>query len=268
MTTSTHPASLEGHAHHAAVPTWRLTLLHTKFQILETVRIPAAMIGNLVFPALALLFFVVPQREIADNPMAATAAVAQLSMFAIMSTALFTHGVGVAEDRALPFDTFVRALPAGAFPRLVGRILTGLCLSALALIPLLAVGWIFTSASLPLGRLAASIGVVLLVAIPFTLLGLALGYWLSSKAAIAVVQVVLFPLAFAGGLFMPPEAFPSWMNSISLGLPSRAGRDMLVAVTTGAPLAPSTIPVLAAWTIAFAIMAVTAYRGDEGRRYR
>lgn len=250
------------------IATWRLTLLHTKFQILETVRVPIALIGSLVFPALALLFFVVPQRMIADDPVMATGAVAQLSMFAIMSTALFTHGIGVAEDRALPFDSFVRTLPAGAFPRLVGRILTGLWLSGLALVPLVLVGWTLTSASLPVARLAASIGVVLLVAVPFTLLGLALGYWLSSKAAVAVVQIVVFPLAFAGGLFMPPEVFPGWMNSISLALPSRAGRDLLVATATGAPLPPSTLPVLAGWTIAFAIMAVVAYRGDEGRRYR
>lgn len=189
-------------------------------------------------------------------------------MFSVMSTALFTHGVGVAEDRALPFDAFVRALPAGALPRFLGRILTGLWLTALALVPLIAVGWLLTEATLPLARLAASIGVVLLVAIPFTLLGLALGYWLSSKAAIAVVQVVLFPMAFAGGLFMPPEIFPPWMNSISLALPSRAGRDLLVAVTTGTGMSASTIPVFLGWTAAFAVMAVLAYRNDEGRRYR
>lgn len=273
MTTSTTvstttPGGAPAAVTRAAQPAWRLALLHTKFQILETVRIPIAMIGNLVFPALALLFFVVPQRAVADDPVFATAAVAQLGMFAIMSTSLFTHGVGVAEDRALPFDTFVRALPAGALPRLLGRILTGLWLSALALVPLILVGWIFTKATLPPGRLLASIGVVLIVALPFTLLGLALGYWLSSKAAIAVVQVVLFPLAFAGGLFMPPEIFPPWLNTISLGLPSRAGRDLLVAVTSGQALPASTIPVLAAWTAAFAVMAVLAYRGDEGRRYR
>lgn len=266
MTTSTQPA-----ARPAALtppPAWRLALLHTKFQMLETMRIPVAMIGNLVFPALALIFFVVPQRTVAENPMFATAAVAQLSMFSVMSTALFTHGLGVAEDRALPFDSFVRALPAGALPRFLGRILTGLWLTALALVPLIAVGALLTEATLPLGRLAASIGVVLLVAIPFTLLGLALGYWLSSKAAIAVVQVVLFPMAFAGGLFMPPEIFPPWMNSISLALPSRAGRDLLVGVTTGAEMPASTIPVFVGWTVAFAVMAVIAYRNDEGRRYR
>lgn len=248
--------------------TTRLVLLHTKFQLLETVRIPIAMVGNLVFPSIALLFFVVPQPVVSQDPVLATAAVAQLGMFAVMSTAMFTHGVGVAEDRALPFDGFVRALPAGAAPRLLGRLLTGLILIALALVPLVLVGWLLTAASLPPLRLALGLVVVLAVSVPFTLLGLAIGYALSSKAAIAVVQLVLFPLAFAGGLFMPPEMLPGWLNAISQALPSRAGRDLLVSVTSGIELPSPAVPVLLGWTLLFAAATVWAIRRDEGRRYR
>lgn len=252
----------------AVVPGWRLALVHARFNVLETIRIPVALVGNLVFPALALVFFVVPQAEVAQNPEFATAAVAQLGMFAVMSTAMFTHGVGVAEDRALPFDGFVRTLPAGAGPRLVGRLLTGLALTALALVPLVLTGWLLTAATLPPGRLAAALAIVLVVSVPFTLLGLAIGYSFSAKAAIAMVQVVLFPLAFAGGLFMPPEIFPRWLDLGSLALPSRAGRDLLVSVTAGQPLPGSTIPVLLGWTATFAVLAVLAIRRDEGRRFR
>ena len=46
-----------------------LTLLHAKYGLIETFRVPIAVIGTLVFPALALLFFVVPQRAVADNPL-------------------------------------------------------------------------------------------------------------------------------------------------------------------------------------------------------
>jgi ABC-2 type transport system permease protein len=106
------------------------------------------------------------------------------------------------------------------------------------------------------------------VAVPFTLLGLAIGYALSAKAAIAVVQAVLFPLAFAGGLFLPPEAFPSWLDALSQALPSRAARDLVVEVTTGIEGSAWALPVLLAWTAVFAVLAVLAYRRDEGRRFR
>ena len=50
--------------------------MHAKYQFLETVRIPIAVIGNLLFPSLALLFFVVPQRAVARRPPDRDAAVA------------------------------------------------------------------------------------------------------------------------------------------------------------------------------------------------
>lgn len=246
----------------------RLTLLHLRYQFLETVRIPIAVIGNALFPALALFFFVVPQDEVAADPLQSTIAVASLALFAIASANIFTHGIGVAEDRALPFDSLMRCLPAGPGPRMAGRILNGGAFSLLALVPLVFISWIFTEAGAPPARLAAGIGVLLLASVPFTFLGLAIGYATSAKAAIAVVQVTLFPLAFLGGLFLPPFLFPDWLNTLSLATPTRAGRDALIQALTGEGLHASTIPVLVAWALVLAALAVVAYRRDEGRRYR
>ncbi|SFJ60483.1 ABC transporter permease [Cellulomonas sp. KH9] len=245
-----------------------LAWLHTRYQFLETVRVPIAVIGNLLFPALALLFFVVPQDAITSDPLASTAAIAQLGTFAVMSACLFTHGAGVAEDRAKPFDPFVRTLPARPGPRLAGRVVNGLLWAYLALVPPVLVGALLTSASLTGLRALGAFVMVALVAVPFTLLGLAIGYAMSTKAALAVVQCVLFPLAFAGGLFMPPEIFPGWLDVISQALPSRAARDLVVQVTTGVEGSAVALPVLLAWTAVFAALAVAAVRSDEGRRFR
>ena len=248
--------------------TLRLVLLHARYQFLETIRVPIAVIGTMMFPALAMFFFVVPQEAVASNPVAATAAVGQLGMFAVMSTCLFTYGAGVAEDRQQPFDPYLRSLPAGASPRMAGRVLNGAAFALLGLLPLVVVGWLFTDASVTARQLVTSVVVVAAVALPFLLLGLAVGYSLSSKAALPVVQVLLFPLAFAGGLFMPPEAFPGWLDSMSQALPSRTGRDLLVQALTGAPAAATAVPVLLGWGVLFAVLAVWAYRRDEGRRFR
>ena len=248
-------------------PFWALAVVHARFQFLETVRIPIAVIGNLLFPSLALLFFVIPQRAVADDPGIATAAVAQLGVFAVMSTCLFSFGVGVSEDRAMPFDPFLRTLPAGAGPRLMGRVLNGVLWSYLALVPLVLLGAFLTAATVTPTQALAAIVMVPAVAVPFLLLGLAIGYRLSSKAAIAVVQATLFPLAFAGGLFMPPEAFPAWLDAFSKLLPSRAARDLAVQAVTGYPAYTYALLVLLAWTAVFAALAVTAYRRDEGRRF-
>lgn len=246
----------------------RLAWLHLKFQALETVRTPIAFFSSLLFPALALGFFVIPQQTVAQDPLLATMAVASLSMFAVLSASLFLHGLGVAEDRELAFDPFVRTLPAGPWPRMVGRIGTGVLMSAISLVPLVAVGWLFTEATATGQQIVAGIGVLLLAGVPFVLLGLAVGYSLPVKAAAAVVQLLVFPLAFAGGLFLPPLMFPGWLDAISQATPTRAGRDLLVQVLTGADAYAWAWPVLLGWTALFAALAVWAYRRDEGRRFR
>lgn len=252
----------------APVSALRLVLLHARMHVRETVRVPIAVIGVAVFPALALLFFVVPQSAISSDPELATAAVAQISAFSVMSASLFTHGLGVSEDRALPFDSYLRTLPAGPGPRLIGRLLNGLVWTLVALVPLVLVGAFLTEASISAMRLVTAVGVAVAVSVPFILLGFAIGYALTAKAAIAVVQVTVFPLAFAGGMFMPPETFPSWLDAISTALPSRAARDLVVDAATGAQAYAGALWVLLGWTVAFAALAVWAFRGDEGRRFR
>jgi ABC-2 type transport system permease protein len=267
-TTSTSgPAGLDEPAAQTQ-PFWALSWLHLKYQFLETVRIPIAVLGNVLFPSLSMFFFVVPQESVAGNPLYATVAVAGLGLFAVCSASLFTYGLGVAEDRQLPFYPFLRSLPAGPGPQMVARVLNGGIFSLFGLLPLILIGWLFTAATLDGAQLLAGIGTILLVSVPFVLLGMAIGYKLSAKAALPVVQVILFPLAFAGGLFLPPQMFPAWLDAISMATPTRAGRDLLVQATTGAEAYALALPVLAGWTVLFAVLAVLSYRSDEGRRFR
>ena len=245
----------------------RLTGLHARYQFTETVRVPIAVLGTVLFPALSLLFFVVPQPA-AHDPLAATAATAQLAVFAVMSVCLFSYGVGVAEDRALPWDGYLRTLPAGPAPRLTGRLLNGLAFAALGLLPLTLLAGLLTAATLPASRLPVTAIALLLAGIPLLALGLAIGYSLSTRTALAAAQSLLLPLAFAGGLFLPPETFPAWLEQTSQWLPTRAGRDLVITAATGAELLVLTPLMLVAWSVVTGLLAVWAYRRDEGRRYR
>ena len=57
-----------------------------------------------------LLFFVVPNRTVADNPDFATQAVISLSVFAVMTNGLFSFGLTISEAREKPWDPFLRTL--------------------------------------------------------------------------------------------------------------------------------------------------------------
>lgn len=248
--------------------TVQLTLLHAKYNLIETARIPIALIGSLAFPALALLFFVVPQRTVADDPVFATQAVISLSVFAVMSNALFSFGLNISEAREKPWDPYLRTLPAPGVARVLAHVFSTGAMGLAAIIPVIVIGGLATAAEAPLGNVLAGFAALAVSGLPFMFIGICIGYSMPSKAAIAVVQVVMFALAFIGGLFLPPFLFADWLNTISMFTPSRQARELVIWAVQGGALEPWVWLGVIAWTVVTFALALLLFRRDEGRRYR
>ncbi|GAB3616465.1 hypothetical protein GCM10027416_10220 [Okibacterium endophyticum] len=248
--------------------TMSLALVHTKYSLIETMRIPIAVIGSLVFPALALLFFVVPQPAVAGNALFATQAVISLSVFAIMSNSLFSFGLSISEDREKPWDPYLRTLPVPGIARVLSYVFSIGLMGLVAIIPVIAIGAIFTAAEASPVRVLFGFVVLAVSALPFMLIGVCVGYSMPSKAAIAVVQVVMFGFAFAGGLFLPPMMFAPWLDALSMFFPSRQARELVIWAVQGGDLAPWAWIGIIVWIVVMLALALVLFRRDEGRRYR
>ncbi len=244
-----------------------LTFVHAKYNLIETLRIPIAVIGTLVFPALSLFFFVVPQRAVADDPLFATGAVISLSVFAVMSNSLFGFGLNIAENREKPWDPYLRTLPAPGIARVLGHVFSTGMMGLVAILPVVVIGWLFTEAEASVPRILAGLVALALSSLPFMFIGICIGYSMPSKAAIAVVQIVMFSLAFAGGLFLPPFLFADWLDNLSKFLPSRQARELVIWAVQGGELEPWAWIGILAWTAATLALALVLFRRDEGRRF-
>ena len=245
-----------------------LTVLHAKYSLIETLRVPIAVIGTVVFPALALLFFVVPQEAVAGDREFATQAVASMAVFSVMVGSLFSFGLGIAENREKPWDPYLRTLPAPGIARVLAHILSTGFLALVALIPLVVIGALLTEARATPLQLLTGLLAIIVAGLPFMLIGICIGYAFSTKAAIAVIQIVFFTLAFAGGLFLPPLLFPDWLNTISQFLPSRQARDFVIWAVQGGEITPLTWLGLVGWIVLLLAGALVLFRRDEGRRFR
>lgn len=127
---------------------------------------------------------------------------------------------------------------------------------------------LFTSATTePLNLLSAT-ALAVVTAIPSMLIGVIVGTACGPKAAIAVTQVVMFLLAFGGGLFLPPVVFPDWLNTASMFLPVRQAREIVIAAALGDTIPGWAILGILAWVVVLAVVAIWLSRRDEGRRYR
>ena len=240
---------------------------HYRYLLLEQIRIPIAVVSAAAFPALSLLLFVVP-FDWSSNPAAATTSGAQLCGFGVLTGYLFTCAIGVADDREQPWDPYLRTLPAPATARIAGRLLVGVTFGIVSIIPVLLVGALFTSASAPLDTILLGVLAVLVAGLPFLFAGLVIGYSMPTKAAAPATQLAFLPVAFGGGLLVPPDMLPGWLQIVSSLLPSRGARDLVVWTVSGAPPSSLAVVMFVVWTVVLAGLAVWAYRRDEGRRYR
>lgn len=242
----------------------RLALLHARASTLELLRLPAFAVPTIGFPSLFFLFFAVPGFG-KEAPELATALYAG---FAVLGVAFFQFGVGIAVDRASPWERYLRTLPAGSAPRFGGRLLSAAAFGSLAAGCVVLVALTTISPRLPTAAWLALVAVLLAGSVPFALLGIALGYLASPRSALPVANVVYLALSYAGGLWTGPERLPDRVERLSPLLPTRALADALAGAVLGTGAPTRAWLVLAATAAAAAALAGWAYRRDEGERYR
>jgi ABC-2 type transport system permease protein len=243
----------------------RLVLLHTRAATLELLRYPTFSVPTIAFPALFFLLFVAPRSGEEADP---TLLLASFAGFAVLGVSFFQFGVGIAAERESPWERFVRTLPVRARVRFAARVLSAALFGLASAALVVAVALATTGAHLSGVRWLALAAALALGAVPFALLGIALGYWASPRSALPTANVLYLVLAFLGALWTTPRHLPGSVSGVSPLVPTRQFGDVLWGATTGHLWRPRDWVLLLAWTALFAGLAAWGYRRDEGRRYR
>ena len=241
----------------------KLVGVHAKAQTLELLRYPAFSVPTLALPAILFCFFGLPRAGGRANVL-----LASFAAYGVLSVAFFQFGVGIASERTRPWEAFLRTLPVGIATRLAARAISALGFAAASAAIVAGVALLATDAQLsaaasvrlPLALLAGSV--------PFTALGIALGYWIPPKGALPVANILYLTLAYAGGLWTGPSGLPALVTRLSHGLPTREWGEILWPAATGAPWSAAPWLALLAYAVAFTLLAAWGYRRDEGQRFR
>jgi len=240
----------------------RLIFLHARAMTIELLRYPAFSVPTLAFPGLFFLLFVASRDD--GN---ATLLLASFAGFAFLAVAFFQFGVGIAAERETPWERFLRTLPLRTSVRFGARLLSGIVFGLASASVVALVGVATTDAHLPPVRWAALLLALGAGAVPFALLGIALGYWASPRGALPVANILYLVLAFVGGLWTTPGDLPPAVASVSPLVPTRQFGNLLWGATEGRLWRPRDWLLLLAWSAVFAALAAWGYRRDEGRRY-
>jgi ABC-2 type transport system permease protein len=244
------------------VPVSRIVAAHASAGLVTLVRAPRQAVAMLVVPALLFLLVAPPNAHFAAS---ANLLTASWMCFAVVGVAFVQAGVRMAERRASPWEDTLATLPAGRAARLCAEALVALAAAGLAASLVLAVAM----ASVPLsldGRAAWRLASALVLGgLPFAAMGLALGAWTSPTAAPAIANLVHLPLAYGGGLWVPPALLPDAVARVSPWMPTRAYGELAWAAVAGGDWRAGDGWALAAWTLGFALVAAVGWQRARSR---
>lgn len=238
---------------------------HVWLNTIELVRLPMYVLPTFAFPVLLFVFFGLP---FAANQEAARFVMGSYAAYGILGVTLFQFGVGIAADRDTSWERYLRVLPVTVGTRLAARVLSALVFALAVAAVVIVTAALLTKAHVDAPLLARLFPALVVGAIPFALLGIAIGYWVERRAAIPVANLVYLPLALGGGLWMPPAFLPKFIAAVSPFLPTRHYGEVVWAAVNGTPVPWISWLALLGFSTVFAVAAVLGYRRDESRQYR
>ncbi len=248
----------------------RVFVTEAKYELIKQMRIPAFMIPTIGFPIMFyVLFGLVMQSGRPDAQQIAQYLLATYGAFGVIGISLFALGVGVAVERGQGWLAVKRASPMPVSAYFLAKYFATLVIGVILMVLISAVGVVFGHVHLSAGHWAALFAAECLGAIPFCAMGLAIGYLAGPNSAAPTVNIIYLPMAFLSGLFIPAEMLPKLLQGFAVVLPPfHLGQLALVAV--GAKPASDAwghILALLGFLVLFTIIAVIAYRRDEGKTY-
>ena len=106
------------------------------------------------------------------------------------------------------------------FAYFVAKVLVSMGFSAVVVLLLrILLGVSFGGVRMPLGELSALVATLLVGSIPFSAMGLALGYFAGPNSAPTLINLIYLPMSFCSGLWVPYMFLPKFMQHVALALP-------------------------------------------------
>ena len=164
----------------------------------------------------------------------------------------------------------VRATPVPAWVVIVGRTLTAVAVSFVMVVVVCLFGAVLYGVDLPTSTLPGVVVSILVGTCSLAALGFAVaGVVPSENAAPAVANVIVLPLEFMSGIFVPSEQIPDWMDTIASVFPVKPLFDSLFAafdpLAGGIGVAWGDLAVVAAWGVAGVLLALRSFRWSPNR---
>jgi ABC-2 type transport system permease protein len=246
-------------------------LKEAKYEFLKNLRLRVYTVSVITFPLMFYVLFglLLNSKESISGTHFPTYLIATYGTFGVMGASLFGTASGLASDRGLGWLQVKRASPMPPFAYFAAKVLVSMGFSATVVFLLLVLGIGFGGVRMPLAETAKLVGTLVAGSIPFSAMGLALGYFTGPNSAPAAINLIYLPMSFCSGLWVPYMFLPKFVRQIALALPPYH-LSQLALGTVGAGWHQSTAThweVLFAFTLICLGVARIGFQRDQGKLY-
>jgi ABC-2 type transport system permease protein len=242
-----------------------------KYEFLKNLRLRMYTASVLSFPLMFYVLFglVLNSKEAIGRTSVPTYLIATYGTFGVMGASLFGTAAGLASDRGLGWLQVKRASPMPPFAYFVAKVFVSMAFSGIVVALLMVLGFTFGGVRMPLGEMSKLIGTLVLGSIPFSAMGLAVGYFAGPNSAPPTINLIYLPMSFCSGLWVPFMFLPKVVRQIALVLPPYHLSQLALGIVGAGGLESSAThwEVLFAFTLICLGIARIGFQRDQEKMY-
>src|SRR5215469_3025971 len=246
-------------------------LKETQYEFLKNLRLRMYTASVLSFPIMFYILFglVLNAHEAIGGTGVPTYLIATYGTFGVMGASLFGTAAGLSSDRGLGWLQVKRASPMPPFAYFAAKVVTSMVFSTIIVLALFALGIALGGVRMPVSMFAKLLGTLVLGSLPFSAMGLAVGYFTGPNSAPPTINLIYLPMSFCSGLWVPFMFLPRVVQKIALLLPPYHLSQLALAVVGAGTKEPAIRhwEVLAAFTMICLGVARIGFQRDQGKLY-
>jgi len=196
-------------------------LKEAKYEFLKNLRLRMYTASVLSFPIMFYVLFglVLNSKQAIGGTAVPTYLIATYGTFGVMGASLFGTAAGLASDRGLGWLQVKRASPMPPFAYFAAKVITSMTFSTVIVLALFALGTTLGGVRMPVTLFARLLGTLVAGSLPFSAMGLAVGYFAGPNSAPPTINLIYLPMSFCSGLWVPFMFLPKVVKQIALVLP-------------------------------------------------
>jgi len=227
--------------------TLNIFLTEVRYEFVRALRTKAYSLSVIGFPIIFYLFFglLMNRNQVHNGLSVSINMLAGYAVFGAIGSSLFGIGVGLSGDLSAGWLELKRASPMPPVAYLLAKCVTAMAFATIIVTVLTLMGIAFAGVHITPFQYLHMVSLIVIGSIPFAAMGLVLALVAPFNAAPGIANMIYLPMSFLGGLWVPIEILPKFLQDFAPVLPTYHLKQLMLGVFNYSNAGKTTTHVLA-----------------------